>query len=358
MLYSTIIGIDTHAKKNEMYAIDRNTGSIETATLSGDHQEVVRWIKGQRFAEPIQASYESGPTGFGLARALIAAGIACTVVATSKLPKRNDRKKNDRVDARWLARETYANNVSAVRIPSVHEESLRNLSRLRGEAAKELAKAKQRVGSFLLLTNTVFTQGKKRWTKKFRTWANSYEFSEETDTFVFRDKLAEVYRLEERLAGIEAKIYQAIEAHPELTELMRRFVCLHNVGKVTAFSLVCEVNDFKRFKNASSFAAYMGLVPSENSTGDKTSRGSITKCGNSHLRRILIEAAQGYSRSAQVTKSADETVDPLVRAHAFKGSRRLKKRREALRARNKQANKAKVAVARELAEWIYHIAVM
>jgi transposase len=358
MYYSTTIGIDTHAKKNEVFALDSETGEVSTATLGGDYAEVVSWIAGQGFREPVRAAYESGPTGFGLCRALQAANINCVVAATSKLPRRTDRRKNDRIDAQWLCRETMAGNVSSVRIPSVHEEALRNLSRLRGEAAKDLARAKQRVGSFMLLNNIVFTGTKKRWTVRFRKWAKEAEFADPVDTFVFREKLAEAYRREERLSAIEAKILETIASEPRLSGLMRRFECIHGVGTVTAFSLVCEANDFTRFKNGPSFAAYLGLVPSESSTGERHSRGSITKCGNSHLRRILIEAASAYSRATTLSKAMDNTLDPLVRAHAQKCSKRLLKRRRALEKRGKQANKAKVAIARELAEWIYHIAVM
>jgi transposase len=358
MYNSTTIGIDTHAKKNELFALDTKTGAICRATLSADYSETINWIRKQELTEPIRVSYESGPTGFGLCRALEASNISCVVVATSKLPRRKTRKKNDRIDAEWLCRETIAGNISSVRIPSMHEEALRNLSRLRGEVAKELAKAKQRVASFLLLNNVTFTGGKKRWTIKFRNWADHYEFEDNINTYVLRDKLSDVYRLERRLASIEAKIFEVISAEPELVELMKRFECIHGVGKVTAFSLVCEVNDFKRFKKASSFAAYLGLVPSEDSTGDKHSNGSITKCGNSHLRRILIEAAGVYSRTYALCQQTDETIDPLVREHAYKCSRRLLKRRKALAKRGKQPNKAKVAIAREMAEWIYHIAVM
>ena len=358
MRYCTSIGIDTHARKNQICVLVRETGELITATLSSDPEELITWIKRLDPPQPIRCCYEAGPTGFSLARALNDAGVCCIIAATSKLPRRTDKQKNDKRDAEWLARMLESGAVRSVMIPSKEEESLCHLSRLRGEVASDLRKAKQRVSSFLLLTKTAYTLTKKRWTKTFNKWAASYEFEYAADTFVFHTKVSAVFRLEERLAEVEAEIMRTIEASPELLAKMKRFTCMHGIGKVTAFSLVCEVYDFERFRNGAAFASYMGLVPSEDSTGDKTKTGKIDKQGNSHLRRIIIEAASCYSRSIKEAKQEDETVPEPVRAKAEKCKYRLKKRSAALRKRGMKANKAKVAVARELCEWIYHIAVM
>jgi transposase len=358
MRYCTSIGIDTHAASNQVYALVKETGEVEEARLSAYPKEIVSWIKARDFPRPLRCCYEAGPTGFGLARALNDEGIVCIVAATSKLPYRTDRQKNDRLDAEWLARMLDSGAVRPVMIPTVEEESLRHLSRLRGEVAGDLRKARQRVASFLLLTKTSYTLTKKRWTKTFNRWAASYEFKCDSDTFVFRMKVTAALRLEERLGEIEAKIMQIIEASPELAEKMQRFTCLHGIGKVGAFSLVCEVYDFDRFKNGAALASYIGLVPSENSTGNKVARGKIAKQGNSHLRRILIEAASCYSRPIKDVKSEDRAVPEPVRTKAEKCKFRLKKRSALLKKRGIHANKVKVAIARELTEWCYHIAVM
>lgn len=358
MKYCTNIGIDAHSKKNSVCAIVDATGEVREATLAEDPLELVEWIRGQRFPEPVGCCYESGPTGFGLARALREAGIACTVAATSKLPLRVDRQKNDRIDAEWLARMLAAGSVRPVRVPSVEEEALCHLSRLRGEVAADLRAAKQRVSSFLLLTGVKYTLTKKRWTKTFRKWAEALEFSQAADAFVFREKLAAVYRLEERLEAVESEISRIVGGSPELSARMARFECIHGIGRVAAFSLVCEVYDFGRFRNGSAFASYLGLVPSERSSGNKESRGRSAKTGNSHLRRILVEAASAYSRRFKAVKSEDARVPGLVRAKAHKCAVRLRRRRRALVERGVAKNKAKIAIARELAEWIYWIAVM
>jgi transposase len=345
-------------KKNQICAIDTKTGETVTTKLSEDPDQLISWINEQGFSLPIRCCYESGPTGFGLARALNDVGIRCIVAATSKLPYRVDHQKNDRIDAEWLARMLDSGAVRSVMIPTVEEESLRHLSRLRGEVASDLRKAKQRVASFLLLTKTSYTLTKKRWTKTFNKWAESYEFTCAADTFTFRMKVVAVLRLEERLSEVEDEILRVIALNPELEQKMKRFQALHGIGKVAAFSLVCEVYDFERFKNGAAFASFLGLIPSENSTGDRNSKGRIAKTGNSHLRRILIEAASCYSRPIKDVKSEDLTVPEPIRAKAEKCKLRLKKKRAALKKRGLIANKVKVAIARELSEWVYHIAVM
>ena len=358
MKYCTNIGIDAHSRKNSVCALIDSTGEVRSTTLSENPSELIRWVFSQSFPEPIGCVYESGPTGFGLARALRDAGLPCTVAATSKLPMRIDRQKNDRIDAEWLARMLAAGSIRPVRVPSVEEEALCHLSRLRGEIAADLRAAKQRVVSFLLLTGTEYTLGKKRWTKRFCSWAEAHEFAQPADTFVFREKLSAVYRLEERLRAIEDEIMRRIGESPELSSLMARLRCIHGIGPIAAFSLVCEVHDFGRFRNGAAFASYLGLTPSENSSGKRTSHGGVAKTGNAHLRRILIESASKYSHPFKIAKSEDESVPELVRSKAQSCAARLRRRRIALVARGVNKNKAKVAVARELAEWIYWIAVM
>lgn len=225
MRYSTIVGIDTHSKKNAVCAIVPETGEMREAVLSEDPEQLLAWIVEQDFPKPVGCVYESGPTGFGLARSLVAGGVACTVAATSKLSYRVDRQKNDRADARWLAQQMLAGGVRAVRVPTPEEESLCHLSRLRGEVASDLRRAKQRVSSFLLLTNTEYNLTKKKWSKTFYRWAESHEFDQPADTFAFRCKVSAVLRLEERLAEVEAEIMRVVAASPKLSERMSRFTC-------------------------------------------------------------------------------------------------------------------------------------
>lgn len=358
MRYSTSIGIDAHAKKNSICALVADTGEIVQAELSEDPAKLASWIRERGFPLPLRCCYEAGPTGFGLARALRAAGIECVVAAPSKLPRRTDRKKTDRVDAEWLARMLLSGSVRAVRVPSPEEESLRRLSHLRWQAAAAKRAARQRVSSMLLATGTKYALTKHKWTRTFVKWASALEFELTEDAFVFRSLLADALRAEERLDAIEAEIERVRAADEDLSRRMARFECIHGIGRVSAFALVSEVFDFERFGNGGAFASYVGLVPSEGSSGEKVRRGGLTKAGSRHLRRVLIEAAGCYSKPFKAVRREDARVPEAVRAKAEKCARRLRKRRLALRERGVADCKAKVAVARELCEWIYWIAVM
>ncbi|WP_165254017.1 MULTISPECIES: IS110 family transposase [unclassified Adlercreutzia] len=358
MRYSTYIGIDTHSTKNEVCALVIETGEIQNETFSDDPNQIIRWINENDLPRPIRCVYEAGPTGYSLARTLISAGFECVVAATSKLPKRHDRKKNDKIDAEWLARLLSSGAIRETHIPTLQEESLQHLSRLRNETMNDLKRAKQRVASFLLLTKTEYSLTKRRWSKKFREWAEEIEFERPEDTFVFRLKYAEVIRLEERLSYIENHIVRIIEDDERLLTLAKRLMCIYGVGKVAAFTLVCEINDFARFKNGRSFASFVGLTPSEHSTGKRRITGRITKTGNGYLRSIIIECANIYARCIPVVRHEDESVPENVRAKADKCSKRLKKRREYLIEKGLSNNKAKVAIARELCEWVYWIATL
>ena len=308
MRHSTSIGIDAHAKTNSVCALVHDTGEVREARLSSDPAELVAWIWAQRLPEPLRRVYEAGPTGFVLARALEEAGILCDVAATSKLPKRSDRVKNDRVDAEWLARMLESGAVGAVRVPSEREESLRHLSHLRGQLASRLREAKQRTSSLLLLTGTRYTLTRKMWTKAFRKWAKGSPMAQAADNF-------------------------ALEA------------------------LVGEVGDLSRFRDGAAFASFLGLCPSERSSGQKVSRGGVAKTGSSHLRRLVVEAACAYEREGRgETGPAGDAAPEPARACAARAARRLRRRYLDLRAAGKPACKARCAVARELACWMYHVA--
>ena len=358
MKYSTCIGIDTHAKKNAVCALDTATGEVREALLCEDPGKLIAWIADQDLAEPLMCVYETGPTGFGLARALRAAGIGCIVAATSKLAYPKDKDKRDAKDAEWLARQLLAGAVRPVHVPDEREESLCRLSKLRSEAALDLRRAKQRLRSFMLVAGISYTATKKLWTKKFMSWARSHECGQPADTFTFREKYADVVRLMERLARIEAEIGRIVEGDPGLAAKMSRLLCIHGIGKVTAFSLLCEVYDFSRFRKGSAFACYLGLVPSEDTTGNRRSLGGITKLGNSNLRRLLIEAAGCYGKAAGAPAPMPPEVPAAVAAKAAKCRDRLFARRQRLKRSGLAPNKAKTAIARELAEWVYYIMAM
>lgn len=357
MRHSTSIGIDAHAKTNSVRALVHDTGEVREARLSSDPAELVAWIRAQRLPEPLRCVYEAGPTGFVLARALEEAGILCDVAATSKLPKRSDRVKNDRVDAEWLARMLESGAVRAVRVPSEREESLRHLSHLRGQLASRLREAKQRTSSLLLLTGTRYTLTRKMWTKAFRKWAKGSPMAQAADNFALEALVGEVEHLESALAGVQAELERLVAADAALAAAAARLRCLPGVGPVTSVALVAEVGDLSRFRDGAAFASFLGLCPSERSSGQKVSRGGVAKTGSSHLRRLVVEAACAYEREGRgETGPAGDAAPEPARACAARAARRLRRRYLDLRAAGKPACKARCAVARELACWMYHVA--
>jgi transposase len=356
MYYPPIIWIDTHAKTNSLFAIEWQSGEVARTRLGSDYRDILGWIEGLPLEGPYKAFYESGPTGFGLARYLNAAGVACEVCAASKVPKGDKRKKNDRRDAEALGRQGVAGTLRSVYVPTPREQTLRDLSHHRAQCSKDLKAAKQRVTSYMLAHDIRYTEGRKPWTKAFSEWAGSLPFDDEVDAWVFHDKIAEVERLMERKKAVTGRIEEAVAKDEGLRSGMARLCAVNGIGLVTAFTLVSEVNDFTRFSNGGALAAYLGLIPSEDSSGDKHSCGRITKQGNPRIRSCLIECV-GVRRGARPKPGVilGCAVDPKAASLARRCGERMERRRTALAAKGKSPNKVKVALARELAEWVYYI---
>jgi transposase len=354
--YSTVIGIDAHADTNTVYAMDKTTGTIAEKRLSADPAVLLQWMKTAQLSEPVGCCYESGPTGFYLARELGKANIDCHIAAVSRLPQRRDGKKNDPMDAKTLAHLFEAGQTTDVWVPPVEVEAHKNLSRLRAHASKDLAKSKQRVTSLLLTKGVRFEEG--NWTLAWRKKVKALHLSDPCDDYVLEEYLAEVSHLEGRLKAIEDRTEAFIAAHTEYAQTIARLDSIGGIAKTTAFAFAVEIGDFTRFKSSGAFASYIGLTPSESSTGPHHRTGCITKCGNRYLRYLLIEAVSVYARNINLEKNIDVGLDPYVRSEIAKCNKRLKKRQQALKKRGKQANKVKVALARELACWIWHIATL
>lgn len=360
MHHPTKVGVDVHAATNEVFALRVDTGEFARASLTSDPAELVGWLASCPLGGPYEVAYEAGPTGFGLQRALEAAGHRCIVAAAAKLAKRNDGVKNDRVDAEWLARQLAAGAVVASYVPTPELEALRSLARQRCDFADDLRRARQRATSFLLSRGVRDRPTKKNWTKAFSGWARKVALpGGDLDRKALDRLLDEVDHLEALVAEAETDLLGAVAARPALAAVAARLRCLTGVGPVTSALAVCEVGDFSRFGDARSFESWLGLTPSERSSGETRTTGRITKRGDARLRKALVECAQCYARgNVRDRLSADDGVPLAVREHALKGSRRLRRRSQALLSRGKATNKRKVAVARELAGWMFHLAVM
>jgi transposase len=305
----------------------------------------------------VRCCYEAGPCGYALQRELEAAGgIICEVVAPSLIPvKPGERIKTDRRDARKLAELQRANLLTVVHPPTVDEESVRDLCRCREDAQEDLGRARQRMGKFLLRRALIFTASKRAWGKLHRQWLRGLTFQHPADQAVFGDYLQAIEQLEERLHTLENRLAEMAQRDP-YQEPVGWLRCFRGIDTVTAITLVAELHDVRRFQSARALMAYLGLVPSEYSTGMSRYRGSITKTGNRHARRVLVETAWHYrhrAKSGETLRKRREGQPARVIALADRAQERLWRRYRHLLDHGKPTQKAAVAVARELVGFLW-----
>ena len=359
--YATSIGLDVLARSIAACAFDPMTGEATHASFPYDPAAVAEWALS--FDAP-RAVYESGVTGFHLCRALRALGLDCAVGAVSRMqkPAADRRRKTDRRDAEFLARLLATRNVVEVDVPDEECEAGRDLSRALEDAREDLQRARQRLLKFLLRRGLVFDErtptGARRgnWTRAWWAWCRGISFPEPDAQRVFEHYKDEVRRLEDAKRSLERAVAEAA-GRPRWKARVDALRCLKGIDVATAHALVVEAGEFSRFRSAPAFAAWCGLVPSEHSSGEGQSRGGITKAGNGHARRLLVEAAWHVPMSGRDPKdlAAGQAVAPAVRRHATKGVRRLIDRREAMAEARKRPAVANCATARELACWVWAV---
>ena len=353
----TSVGLDVHARSVVGAAIDGQTGEVLRARLTPSHADVLEWIA--RLPGPCAVVYESGPTGFGLARAVTAAGWRCEVAASSKLQRpAGDRVKTDARDALHLARLLRLDEIVSVRIPTPAEEAARDLVRARESARQDLMRARHRLSKLLLRHGIVYCGGK-AWTDLHDRWLHRQRFDSIPTRAAFEDAYETVVLATARRARLDEKI-TALAGDSEFTPLTRRLACLRGISTLTGFALAVELGDWERFTGGS-IGAYLGLVPSEHSSGQSRVQGAITKTGNTHVRRLLVEAAWHHRttyRPGVVLQRRWEQAPAAARTRGHAGNQRLHARWVNLNLRKKRPVIANVAVARELAGWCWSLAVL
>jgi transposase len=302
--------------------------------------------------------YEAGPCGFVLQRHLAALGYHCEVVAPSSIPKRSgDRVKTDRRDALMLARLARAGELAAVRVPDGVDEALRDLVRAREDAVREQRNARHRLKALLLRSGVVYA-GKSAWTAAHLRWLASLALPHAAQQIAFQEYLHAVSESGARIARLEQSLRDAL-AGWSLAPVVAALQALRGVQFIAAVTLVAEIQDFHRFDNPRRLMAYLGLVPSEDSSGQRRRQGAITKAGNSAARRMLVEVAHQYRFPARVSADIAKRQSELPKAVtdiAWSAQLRLCARFKRLRARHMPHNKIVVAIARELSGFVWAIA--
>jgi len=352
----TFIGLDVHARSVVAGVLEGTSGEVRSCKAPAGTVELVAWLRAQ--GEALSVAYEAGPTGFGLARACEAAQIPCLVAAPSKIARApGERVKTDRRDALRLAKLLRLGELVAVRVPSVAEEAARDLVRAREDARGDLMRARHRL-SKLLLRQGLLWEGS-AWTQAHERWLGAQRFRERGLQIAYDEAVAAMAGVRERRDALDRAVAQEAVREP-WAGVVGRLCCLRGVSTLTAFGLAVEVGDWRRF-DGRSLGAYLGLVPSESSSGERRRQGAITKAGNGHARRLLVEAAWHHRRRVRQSRELArrrEGQPALVRARAAAADRRLHHRWAALDARGKRSTVAAVAVARELAGWCWSLATM
>ncbi len=357
------IGIDVHKDSYSLSAFHfTNHQSFGQSRIDSKSSLVIKYVERLRKEHPgceFVCGYEAGPTGFGLYRELERAGIPCVVMAPTTLPKASgNRVKNDRLDAQELARHLAFGTYSAVQVPTPQDEAVKNFSRLRNTRKESLKKAKQNLLSFLLRMGRTFSEGKSYWTQLHFKWLKGQKFDDMVDQETFDEYLQEVHDQQEKVERYNQRIDELAE-RDEYREKVAKLCCFRGIETHTALSLVSEIGDFSRFATAQQFSAFLGLVPGEQSSGQRERRGAITKAGNTRLRMLLIEGAKSTLRTSILGKKSKRLLarqkgnDAEVVAYADRANRRLHRVYGRLTIRGVHHNKATVAVARELSCFVW-----
>lgn len=357
----TYIGLDVHkATVAVAVAEGGRGGEVRQVGVFENRPEILRKLvarlseRGRR----LSFCYEAGPCGYGLHRFLTGCGHDCIVVAPSLIPvKAGDRVKTDRRDALMLAKLHRAGELTAIWVPDAGHEAMRDLVRARATARRVLSKARQHLQGFLLRHGRIY-RGARAWTLSYRRWLTTVRFAHPAQQIVLQDYINAVQDAEARLARLTRQIEELLPSWA-MAPVVTALQAMRGVALVVAVTIVAEVGDFRRFANARQLMAYLGLVPSEHSSGSTKRRGGITKAGNVLARRVLIEGAWTYRMPARVSRKLydrNQELPTAIRAIAWKAQVRLCARFRRLAAAGKARVVVTTAIAREMVGFIWAIA--
>ena len=357
---TVFVGMDVHAETIAVAVADGRNLVRSLGTIPNRPEAVRRLIGKLGDRADIRVCYEAGPTGYVLFWQLTQLGVHCDVIAPSLIPtKAGERIKTDRRDAEKLARSYRSGDLTPVWVPDARHEALRDLVRAREAAKEDQLRAKHRLGKYLLRYGQRPPEGCRAWTAVWWQWVRALQLPHADQNTTVLDYVLEVDHQAQRIERLEGAIDRAIEAAPEqLRAIVDALQALRGVAKVTAVTLATEFGSFTRFERPSQVMSYTGLVPSEHSSGAKNRRGGITKTGNSHLRRVLVEAAWHYRhrpRLCQRQQELQRTLPAKVSAVAWRAQERLHRRYWALSNKSKPKGKIVTALARELVGFVWAI---
>ena len=351
----SLVGLDVHATRTVAAVLDAETGELAFFRVGGDVGEAAGLCVG--LPRPVRAAYEAGPTGYALARELARRGVECVVAAPSKIPRASgDRVKTDRRDAELLVRLLLAGKLHPVRVPGPEEEALRDLVRAREAVRADLMRCRHRLSKLLLRHGVRFDDGP-AWTDRHRAWLAGVELGAPAAQATMLDARGAIDALVHRRDALDRQIVALVPDSPWAVQA-GRLRCLRGVDTLTAVGLCAEIGDFERFARAEQLMSYVGLVPSESTTGQQRRLGAITKTGSGHARRLLVEAAWQYRLRPRLGKTLAFRHDGQPAeaiAIAWSAQQRLHRTWTRLQARGKRRTIIAIATARELAGFCWAI---
>lgn len=354
----THVGLDCHAERIHAAILFPGAGEAVMQAFSNTPDGVRRFVRRLEKGSPgaIEACYEAGPMGYGLQRGLMAQGIGCVVIAPSLIPhKPGERIKTDRRDARKLAEALRADLLTAVHPPTPEQEAVRDLCRAREAAKADQKRVRHRLSKFLLRREIRWTRGRKAWTRAHQEWLRGRRLEQPSDQIILDDLLLALEQIGGRLLAFDEAMARLASQDP-YAEPVGWLCCFRGIDTLTALSIVAELHDIRRFSSPRALMAYLGLVPSEHSSGSRQSRGPITKAGNSRVRRLLIESAWHYRHRPAVgyrLQKRRQGQPAHVIAVADRAQHRLHRRYRRLSERGKPQGKVVTAVARELVGFVW-----
>jgi transposase len=355
------LGLDVHAETIAVALAEPGRGEVRSLGIIPNELTAVRKLIQKLGKKNLRACYEAGPTGFALYWQLTELGIECEVIAPTLIPKKaGDRIKTDRRDALKLARCFRAGDLTAVWVPDQAHEALRDLVRAREAAKYDQHRARQRLSKFLLRTAKRPPSGT-TWSVKYVEWIRALRYEHVAQDATRIDYLAEVDHASERILRLEKAIDEAVkQASPTVRAVVDGLQALRGVAKLTATTIAVEIGSFSRFETAKQLMAYVGVVPSEHSSGNTRRQGAITKTGNAHVRRVLFESAWACRHRPNLgakLKERQRGLSATTNEIALKAQHRLHRRYLALTARGKPSPKVLGAIGRELLGFIWAVAV-
>jgi len=350
------VGMDVHKETVRIAVLKgKEKETVYEGTHKNDVTRIVKFVKAYAEKGKVVAGYEAGCMGYTLQRALATVNVECRVIPPNQVPRvGSQRIKTDSRDAVLIARMLKNNEGGGIYVPTPQDEATRDLLRCRDDIKLDMNRCKQRISKFLLRLGHVYDK-ESAWTKAHRGWMQGLAFANGLHKETFDQYYSYLVSLEDRLGRLDVRIKE-MAADPAYAERISRLRCFKGIDYITALALVCEIGDFNRFPNAGAFMAYVGLVPSEHSSGGSRRQGGITKTGNTHLRNLLIESSwhyRYYSSPSATLKNRRAGNSEVVIDYADRALRRLQSKHVRLVRAAKNSKSATTAVARELAGFVW-----